>query len=74
MKDELKLKIFLKKSKLRFAVWNNLSEEKTASEIAKEIGKHRSAVSRVLLDLQREGFIKCINPKDKSFRHYSKRK
>lgn len=74
MKRELKLEIFLKKSKLRKEVWNALNKEKMASEIAKELKKHRSAVIRVLLDMEKEGFIKCINPEDKSFRHYIKRK
>lgn len=73
MKEELKLKIFLKKSKLRQMVWDKLIEEKTASDIAKELRKHRSAVSRVLLDLEREGFVKCVNSEDVSFRYYVKR-
>lgn len=69
---ELRLKIFLKKGELRREVWENLSKEKTATEIAKELGKHRSAVSRVLLDMEKAGFIKCVNPEDSSFRHYTK--
>ncbi len=63
-------KIFFKKSKLRKHVWDKLIEIKTATEIAKELGKHRSSVSRVLLDMKKEGLVKCINPEDKSFRHY----
>lgn len=73
MKRELKLEIFLKKSPLRREVWKKLDNPKTATEIAKEIKKYRSAVSRVLLDLEREGFVKCVNPQDKSFRCYVKR-
>ena len=73
MKKELKLEIFLKKSKLRKEVWKLLDKAKTATEIAKELGKHRSSVSRVLLDMAKEGFVRCVNPKDKSFRHYVKR-
>jgi predicted transcriptional regulator len=74
MKRELKLEIFLKKSSLRKHVWQKLDRAKTATEIAKELDRHRSAVSRVLLDMQREGFVKCVNPEDKSFRHYIKKK
>lgn len=70
MEKELKLKIFLKKSKLRQEVWSKLDEAKTATEIAKDIKKHRSAVSRILLDMQKADFISCVNPQDKSFRHY----
>ena len=73
MDKELKLKIFLKKSKLRELVWIALTKEKTATDISKELGKHRSSVSRVLLDLEKEGFIECLNSEDNSFRHYAKK-
>ena len=73
MRKELSLEIFLKKSKLREIVWNELGKAKTATEIAKELKKHRSAVSRVLLDMKKADFIKCVNPKDSSFRCYVKR-
>jgi len=73
MKKELKLEIFLKKSQLRKEVWNNLDKPKTATEISKELEKHRSAVSRTLLDMEREELIKCVNPEDSSFRIYIKR-
>jgi DNA-binding MarR family transcriptional regulator len=69
---ELRLRIFLKKGELRRAVWESLSGEKTATEIAKELKKHRSAISRVLLDMEKAGFVKCLNPEDSSFRNYSK--
>lgn len=73
MKKNLKLEIFLKKSQLRRDVWKHLDRPKTASEIAKELKKHRSAISRVLLDMQKAGFVKCLNSEDKSFRCYVKR-
>lgn len=73
MKKELKLEIFLKKSKLRKEIWDSLDKPKTATEIAKELNKHRSSVSRTLLDLTNGGFIKCLNPEDSSFRVYSKK-
>ena len=73
MNKTLKLQIFLKKGRLRQEVWDNLNKAKTASDIAKELEKHRSAISRVLLDMQKEGFVKCVNPEDASFRHYVKR-
>lgn len=73
MNSALRLEIFLKKSKLRSEVWNHLDKPKTATELAKELGKHRSSVSRVLLDLENAGFVNCVNPKDLSFRHYVKK-
>lgn len=74
MKKEFQLEIFLKKSELRKEVWNQLDKPKIASEIAKDLKKHRSSISRVLLDLEKEGFAKCVNHRDKSFRCYVKRK
>lgn len=73
MKKELKLEIFLKKSELRRQVWNRLDKPKTATEIARELGKHRSSISRVLLDMLKKEFVKCLNKEDKSFRCYVKR-
>lgn len=73
MKKELKLEIFLRKSELRKQVWEKLDKAKTAVDIAKELKKHRSSISRVLLDMYKEGFVKCINSEDKSFRFYEKR-
>jgi len=73
MKKELKLEIFLKKSKLRRDVRDNLDKAKMATEIAKELKKHRSSISRTLLDMEKEGFVKCINSSDKSFRCYVKK-
>lgn len=70
---DLKLEIFLKKGELRRLVWKSLDKFKTATDIAKNIEKHRSAVSRVLLDMEKAGLIKCINPEDSSFRHYLKK-
>ena len=46
---------------------------KTATEISKELGKHRSSISRVLLDLEKAGYVKCLNPEDSSFRCYEKK-
>ena len=70
---ELKLSIFLKKSKLRQEVFDSLNKAKTATDISKELGKHRSAISRVLLNMEEAGFVKCVNPEDDKFRHYVKR-
>lgn len=71
MRKELTKKdIFLKKGKLRKQVLDILEEEMTATEIAKKLGKHRSSVSRALLDLEKVGFVRCVNSEDASFRHY----
>ena len=67
---KVKKEIFLKKGRLRKQVLEKLNEPKTATELAKELGRHRSSVSRVLLELEKKSFIKCINPEDDRFRHY----
>lgn len=72
MKKEVELEIFLKKSKLRKEVWEKLTKMKTATELSKELNKHRSSISRVLLDLEKAGYVKCLNPEDTSFRCYVK--
>ncbi len=69
-KRKLKKEIFLKKGKLRKKVLSKLNNPKTATELAKEMNKHRSSISRILLELEKKGFIKCVNPKDDRFRHY----
>lgn len=69
-RKELKKEIFLKKSKLRKEVYNHLDKPKTATDIAKELKKHRSSISRILLGMEKTGLAKCINSDDKSFRIY----
>jgi DNA-binding MarR family transcriptional regulator len=70
---KLKREIFLKKGKLRKEVLSNLDKPKTATELAKELGKHRSSISRMLLELEKKGFVKCVNPEDDRFRHYMRK-
>ncbi len=70
---EIKREIFLKKGKLRKEVLSRLDKPKTATELAKELGKHRSSISRILLTLQNKKLIKCINPEDDRFRHYMRK-
>ena len=52
---------------------NKLDKLKTATDIAQELKKHRSAVSRVLLDMEKASFVRCVNPEDDKFRHYLKK-
>lgn len=65
--------IFLKKGKLRKEVLLRLNKPKTATEIAKELNKHRSSISRILIELEKMNFVKCINQDDDRFRHYTKK-
>jgi DNA-binding MarR family transcriptional regulator len=72
-KENFEIYLFFKRGKLRKKVLDSLTEAKTATEIAKELRLHRSSVSRILLELEEKGFVKCLNPKDKNFRHYVKK-
>ncbi len=67
---ELKKEIFLKKGKLRRLVLERLDKPKTATELANDLKKHRSSISRVLLELEKKGLVKLVNPEDDRFRHY----
>jgi DNA-binding MarR family transcriptional regulator len=62
--------IYVKKGRLRKIIIEKLDEPQTATELAKRIGRHRSSVSRTLLELAGKGFVTCINPDDDRERHY----
>jgi DNA-binding MarR family transcriptional regulator len=72
-KRAFEVKIFIKKGSVRQQVMDRLTEPKTATELAKEIGRHRSSISRVLIDLEKKGLVRCVNPEDNKFRHYAKK-
>ena len=72
-KEDFKTFLFFKKGKIRKQVLDSLNTPKTATEVAKELSLHRSSVSRVLIELEKKGLIKCLNPEDKSFRHYTRK-
>ena len=62
--------IFIKKGKLRGEVLNLLEKPFTATELSKKMSKHRSSISRILIDFERVGLVRCINKEDDRFRHY----
>lgn len=65
------LQIFLARSKLRQAVYDKLREKpQIAVFLAKELGKHRESISRVLNDMKRIGLVKCTNEEDPHFKKY----
>ena len=38
--------------------------------LKKELNKHRESISRVLLQLEKKGYVKCQNPQDNNYRYY----
>ena len=61
---------FVKRGKIRIEALKRLVSPKTPTDMAMEIGKHRSAVSRAILDLEKEGLVKCLTPNEKVCRLY----
>jgi len=43
---------------------------KTPSEISRQTGIHKGNVSKVLGELQKKGFVVCLNPSSKKGRLY----
>lgn len=64
-------KVFIARSKLRKEVLIKINKTPViASFLAKDMNKHRESISRVLLDLEKQDFVKCKNPEAANFRFY----
>lgn len=67
----MKNAIFIIKGKLRKAILFSLQDKpKTGKRISKELERHLASVSRILLELEKRRFVKCINPDDDRYRYY----
>lgn len=63
--------IFLARSGLRLEVLKKLNEKpQIASFLSQRMNKHREVISRIFLDLQKQGLAKCRNPRSPHFRYY----
>ena len=67
----MKTVIYFYKNKVKRRVLETLYKPKTPTQISKELKIHRTSVSRILLEVEKKGFVKCINPQDISGRFYS---
>ena len=61
---------FLARGRLKIEVLKLLNQPRTSTQIAKTLKKHRSAISRIFLDLEKKGLVKCLNPEDNMSRFY----
>ena len=61
---------FLARGRLKVEVLKLLNQPRTSTQIAKTLKKHRSAISRIFLDLEKKGLVKCLNPEDNMGRFY----
>ncbi len=62
---------FVNRSKNRKLILQKLSKPTTPTALAKELGLHRSVVSRALLSMEKEGLVVCLNPQSKKERYYN---
>ena len=61
---------FINRSKISKLILEKLDLPKTAVMLKKELNKHRESISRVLLQLEKKGYVKCQNPQDNNYRYY----
>ena len=62
---------FVIRSKIRQDIVKALQSEKTPSDLKKELKKEDSNISRALRELQNEGIINCLTPKEKKGKIYT---
>jgi len=61
---------YLMKGKLKKRILALLDNPKTATMLGKEIKRHRSSISRILLELEKRKLVSCKNPDDNMYRFY----
>ena len=61
---------YLMKGKLKRRILALLEKPKTATMLSQEIKKHRSSISRILLELEKRKLVSCKNPDDNMHRFY----
>jgi len=60
----------IRRSKIKPKILSLLKEAKTPTDLKKILGVHRESVSRALLEMEKKGLVKCLNPKQPNFRYY----
>ncbi|MFW5852836.1 MAG: helix-turn-helix domain-containing protein [Nanoarchaeota archaeon] len=59
------------RSKLKVAILESLKEDKMSPVmLAKKLGKPRPSISRVILELEELGWVKCTTPEKDRWRMY----
>lgn len=61
---------FIYRSKHRGVILKLLDKPKTPTQLKEETKLHFNIVSRTLIELQKNGFVECLNPKQKMARFY----
>jgi predicted transcriptional regulator len=61
---------FIHRGKHRKMVLEILNKPKTPTQLKQETKLHFNIISRTLIELERQGFVECLNPKQKMARFY----
>lgn len=61
---------YLERAPIKVKILKILEKPSTPTRISKELKIHRSSVSRILLELEKKGFVKALNPQDRMARFY----
>ncbi|MEK6827776.1 MAG: hypothetical protein AABX78_00340 [Nanoarchaeota archaeon] len=61
---------YLTRSEKKKQILQLLDKPKTPTQISKLLKMHRSSASKILLQMEKKQFVKCLNPEDRMARYY----
>lgn len=61
---------YLLRNRIKTLILKQLDKPTTATALSKRNRKHRSAMSSVLIELEKQGFAICLNPRHNMNRFY----
>jgi len=61
---------YLTRSEKKKQILQILEKPKTPTQISKLLKMHRSSASKILLQMEKKQFVKCLNPEDRMARYY----
>ena len=61
---------YLSRGEKKKEILKILDKPKTPTQISKLLKMHRSSASKILLQMEKKQFVKCLNPEDKMARYY----
>ena len=61
---------YLTRSEKKKQILQLLDRPKTPTQISKLLKMHRSSASKILLQMEKKQFVKCLNPEDRMARYY----
>jgi len=61
---------YLTRSEKKKQILQILEKPKTPTQISKLLKMHRSSASKILLQMEKKQFVKCLNQEDRMERYY----